>query len=90
MELLVVILVLISSIIIYFCAGIVISFLINWWILILGIPILILFSIKTGWTGSILAIVFFGILLYMNNQWHQNSVYYRIIDKINKFFNFND
>ena len=74
----------------YFCFGILLKFLLAWWILTLGIPILLTIGLVLGWVGAIAAIVGFVVLLGANNRWHGSEFYLALERKVDKAFFLSD
>lgn len=69
----------------YFFLGVLLKFILGWWILVLGIPALIMIAFTQGWVGAATAFIGFFVLLYTNNHWQGTSIYValeRVIDRI--------
>ena len=69
----------------YFFIGIILKFIVGWWILIVGIPITIYLGFKYGLIGSIVALFSLGIFLGLNNLWHDCRLFLyfeKVLDKI--------
>jgi len=90
MELLLVILGIVALVIAYFCLGIVVKFFLAWWILALGIPVLIVIGIALSWIGAIAAISGFVALVRANNRWHGSELYLALERKVDSAFYLSD
>ena len=90
MELIAIIGIVIALIFLYFCFGILLKFLIAWWIILAGTPILFVVAILFGWVGAIIAIGGFIFLLRLNNTWGGSEIYFKIERVIDKAFNLGD
>lgn len=90
MEFLLLVLGIILLVVGYFCFGILVKFLIAWWILALGVPVLIAMGLALGWVGAIIAIAGFIGLLGANNRWHECELYLALERKIDSVFYLSD
>jgi len=90
MELFLVILIVIALFVGYFCLGIFVKFIVGWWILTFGTPMLLIIGLGFGWFGAIVAISGFIVLLFINNRWHDTEFYLSLERKIDKAFYLSD
>lgn len=90
MEFLVVLLGIIALVVLYFCFGIFVKFMLAWWILALGTPILIGIGFAMGWIGAFVAIFGFFALLNANNKWHESESYLALAKKVDAAFYLSD
>lgn len=90
MELLLVVLGIIALVIGYFCFGIFVKFLLAWWILAFGIPVLLAIGLALGWVGAIAAIVGLFLLIGANNRWHDSELYLALERKVDNAFYLSD
>ena len=90
MELLLVALGIVALVVGYFCFGILVKFLLAWWILALGIPVLLAIGLALGWVGAIAAIAGFIGLLGANNRWHESELYLALERKVDGAFYLSD
>jgi hypothetical protein len=74
----------------YFCLGIALKFIWGWWLLVVGIPILLTIGLAIGWVGALVAIIGFFVLLEANNQWHGSELYLAIERRIDGAFHLSD
>lgn len=74
----------------YFCLGILVRFLWEWWILVVSTPLFAVVGFQSGWAGA--AIAFFAWLytIKANNDWHSKPVYFSVAEWIDRRFNFSD
>jgi hypothetical protein len=74
----------------YFLIGALTKFLLGWWIMLLGVPILAIVGLVLGWTGAIVALAGFCLLLIANNHWQGCGLYLWLEQKVDKAFYFSD
>ena len=74
----------------YFFLGIFIKFIVAWWMLILGSPLLLVIGFNLGWSGAIFAIFGLFVLMVMNDKWHNHKLYLSLERKIDKAFYLSD
>lgn len=86
MELILLIAGILVALVLYFCFGIALKFLVSWWILLLGTPVLIGVGFLGGCIGAVVALVGFGLLLHANNSWSGSQAYRRIEKQLDKAF----
>lgn len=90
MEFLLLALGIIALVIGYFCFGIFVKFMLAWWILTLGIPVLLAIGLGLGWVGAVIAIFGFIALLGANNRWHECELYLALERKVDNAFYLSD
>ena len=90
MELLTIAVGIIAIVVGYFCFGVLVKFLLGWWILALGIPVLVGIGLSQGWVGALVAVAGFIGLLSANNRWHGSETYLVLERKVDKAFYFSD
>ena len=90
MELVLLAIAILGAIFAYFAVGIALRWFLEWWILAISTPILIAVGILIGWAGAVVALIGFFLALSANNAWHSSSTYFRISDRLNKRFSFED
>lgn len=90
MQLLAVVGIIAGLVALYFSLGIVLKFLLDWWIMIIAIPLCIYVGIAFEWSGAIGSLVGFVLALGGNNEWHSTRLYLAISKKIDKMFYFKD
>jgi uncharacterized membrane protein (DUF485 family) len=90
MELLLVVLGLAALIVGYFCFGVLVKFLLSWWILALGTPVILVIGFSFGWVGAIVAIIGLYVLVAANNRWQGSERYFALEQKVDKAFYFSD
>lgn len=86
MELVIVLLGIIAIVALYFCLGVFIKFMLGWWMLALGTPILLVIGFTMGWIGAIVAVVGFIALLIANDEWHGSGSYVALAKKVDAAF----
>jgi hypothetical protein len=74
----------------YFCLGVILKFLLSWWILVFGAPILLIIGVSMGWMGLIVVVLGLAFLLKTNNRWHDNRLYLVLERKVDRAFYFSD
>ena len=90
MEFLIVIAVIIGLIVGYFCLGMLLKLLLQWWLpLVCAVP-LIMLAVGFGWLGAIGAVIGAIGLLVAAQQWQESPTYLALEAKIDKAFYFND
>jgi hypothetical protein len=90
MQLVLLAITILGAIFAYFAAGIAFRWFLEWWILAISTPILIAVGILFGWAGALVALIGFPLALSANNAWHSSNTYFRISDRLNKLFYFED
>ena len=90
MELLLVALGIVALVIGYFCLGILVKFLLAWWILAFGIPVLLVIGLAIGWVGAVAAIFGLFHLIRANNRWHDSELYLALERKVDNAFYLSD
>lgn len=90
MEFLLVALGLLVLVAAYFCLGIFIKFMLEWWILALGVPLLLVVALTLGWVGAAIAVIGFVILLNLNSWWQGTGIYLAIERKVDGAFYLSD
>lgn len=90
MEFVVVVGVGLTLIVGYFCVGLLLKFLLEWWILVFGIPSMLVVGFAMGWVGAIVAVIGFFWLLNANNEWHSSGYYLRIVKRLDDAFYLSD
>lgn len=75
---------------IFFAIGIGASFIFNYWIMIIGIPLSLYVGFLGGYIFAIIGLVGGFGSIFLNNYWHGTSFYLKYIDKIDKGFFFKD
>jgi hypothetical protein len=90
MQLVLLTIAILGAIFAYFAVGIALRWFLEWWILAISTPILIAVGILFGWAGAVVALIGFPLALFTNNAWHSSNIYFRISDRLNKRFYFED
>lgn len=90
MELLLVVLGIVALVVAYFCFGIIVKFFLAWWMLALGVPVLLAIGIALGWGGAVAAIAGFVALLGANNRWQGSELYLALERKVDSAFYLSD
>ncbi|ESX28545.1 hypothetical protein X765_16750 [Mesorhizobium sp. LSHC440B00] len=75
---------------VYFCVGITLRFIWEWWILVMSTPSLFAAALLYGWIGALVSISLWAWTLTLNNSWHSSAVYFRGADWLDRRFNFKD
>ena len=81
---------LIALVFCYFFLGILLKFIVGWWLLILGSPIAIFFGFKYGLIGSVIALLSFCILLGLTNAWQDCRLFLFLEKVLDRIFNLSD
>ncbi len=74
----------------YFCIGIFAKFVLGWWMMIVGLPVLAVAAFAFGWIGAVAALLGFFALLSANNTWQGSTLYITIEHKIDRAFYYGD
>jgi ABC-type multidrug transport system permease subunit len=90
MEFIVVVAGLLFCILLYFCVGIALRFVWEWWILLISTPLLVASAVLYGWIGAVLSLILWFFSLTANNSWHSNAVYLKGSQWLDRTFNFSD
>lgn len=80
----------VAIIIAYFCFGIAIKFLWEWFPVMFGVVVMILAFVAGGLVWQIGGVLFFCMTVHWTGLWHGSIVYTAIEKKLNKLFNFED
>lgn len=80
----------VALVVAYFCFGIAVKFLLGWWILVLGTPVLFIVGIALGWIGTIVVIAGLITLIAANNRWHDSKLYLALEQKVDRAFYLSD
>lgn len=78
MELLLIVAGVVALAVFYFSLGILLKFLVAWWVLLFGAPILLAVGLFLGWAGAIGALIGSFCLLHLNNKWMGSDLYLHI------------
>lgn len=89
MNIILIFLCIIAFIILYFCFGILLSFLIGWWPIIIYFAIFVIFLVN-NLSMALYTIPVGLILILVTNLWQGTTVYLNIIERLDKKFYFND
>jgi apolipoprotein N-acyltransferase len=80
----------IAAIAVYFSFGILVKFILGWWLLILAIPMLIIIGFALSWLGAILAVVGILYVINLNDKWHSSELYLSLEKKVDRAFYLSD
>ncbi|MBY3483306.1 hypothetical protein EHI45_13555 [Rhizobium leguminosarum] len=90
MALVAIISICICAVVLYFCVGIVIRFVWEWWILVISTPTLVALGLLSGWIGAFIALIAWFYTVSANNDWHSKPAYFAGASWIDRKFNFSD
>ncbi len=82
--------ILIAAVVFYFCVGIALRFLWEWWVLVISTPTLAAIGLFSGWVGAAIALALWLYTVSLNNDWHSKPLYFAGAEWIDRKFNFSD
>lgn len=90
MNIILVFLCIITFIVLYFCVGIVLSFLMGWWPILIYVLTFFVILIVEDLSTALYTIPIGLILLFVTDSWQGTTVYLNMIEKLDKKFYFKD
>ena len=90
MQLAAVVLILAGLIATYFMAGILLSWLWSWWILIIAIPAGIAVGLTEGWLGALAGLAGVTLAIGLTDRWQGTTTHDAVADAIERMFHFGD
>ncbi|WP_160012614.1 hypothetical protein [Rhizobium sp. 18055] len=81
---------LIGAVALYFCVGITLRFLWEWWILIISTPTLATVGLMSGWIGASVSLALWLYTLSANNDWHSRTLYFAGAEWLERTFSLSD
>lgn len=90
MEFLIVIAIIVALIVGYFCLGMLLKLLLQWWLPLVCAGPLLMLAFGFGWMGAIGAVVGALLLIGFTQNWQESPTYLALEAKIDKAFYFDD
>ncbi len=80
----------VALVVLYFCFGIAVKFLVGWFPVILGGIVTVAMLIFGSVFWQIIGILLFGVTVNWSDRWHRSDAYLAIEKKLDELFYFKD